>query len=229
MSDYDPNDPASMEQHGEGAGADGGGGDDEFDPSFIGSDGPKARNNGFLVLMALVVLGGGGVYFMKMRTSPQSAQASAEVKKANETIDKFLTDTGKNMESMREMLKGTEKVVQLFQNYSDVPQVKLEALKNNPFQSEGVQEGDPDADAKRLARESEKQKQAVIADAQKLKLQSVLANVRVPTCMINGKTYTVGNEIDFGFTVESMEPGSVTIKRGNYKLALTMSAGSLGK
>lgn len=226
MSDYDPNDPASMENQGDGGGA-GDGGADEFDPNFIG-DGPKARNNGFLVLMALVVLGGGGVYLMKMRAMPQAAQASAEVKKANETIDQFLNDSGKNMDSMKEMLKKTEKDVAAFLNYSNIAQVKLEDLKSNPFRTRIPTEADPDADKKKEEERKRKEKEAVIADAQKLKLQSVLANVRVPTCMINGKTYTVGNELEFGFTIEAMEPGSVTIKRGDYKLALSMSTGNLG-
>jgi hypothetical protein len=229
MSEFDPNDPNSVEQHGDGgAGHEGGAGGDEFDPNFVG-DGPKARNNGFLVLMALVVLGGGGVYLMKMRAVPQSAQASAEVKKANETIDKYLSDSGKNLNSMKDMLKGTEKVVEMFQNYSNVPQVKLESLKNNPFQADAVREADPNTEAARLAKAKEEEKRKLMEDAQKLKLQSVLANVRVPTCMINGKTYAIGNEIEFGFTVEAMEPGTVTIKRGNYKVALTMSAGNLNK
>jgi hypothetical protein len=227
MSEYDPNDPNSIPPaEGLGDGTEGGG--EEFDPNFIG-DGPKARNNGFLVLLALVVLGGAGVYLMKMRAVPKSAQASAEVKKANDTINQFLSDSGGNMNSMKEMLKKTEKDVAAFLNYQNIDQVKLEELKNNPFQAEAPREGDPGLAQRKEDERKRKEKEAVLADAQKLKLQSVLANVRVPTCMINGKTYTVGNEIDFGFTVESMEPGSVTIKRGNYKLALTMSAGSLGK
>jgi hypothetical protein len=230
MSEFDPNDPNSVEQHGDGgAGQEGGGaGGDEFDPNFVG-DGPKARNNGFLVLMALVVLGGGGVYLMKMRAVPSSAQASAEVTKANETIDRYLNDGGKNLSSMKDMLKGTEKVVQMFMNYSNVPQVKLDDLKNNPFQAEAAKESDPNAEATKAAKAREEEKRKLLEDAQKLKLQSVLANVRVPTCMINGKTYAIGNEIELGFTIESMEPGSVTIKRGNFKVALTMSSGNLNK
>ena len=227
MSDYDPNDPNSIPPEGqEGVGGEGGGGD-EFDPNFIG-DGPKHRNNGFLVLMALVVLGGGGVYLMKMRTSPQSAQASAEVKKANETIDKFLNESGKNMTAMKEMLKKTEKDVEAFLNYANIPQVSLDKLKNNPFQSEAPTEDDPNATEKEREKARAEARRKVLEDANKLKLQSVLANVRVPTCMINGKTYTIGNEIEHGFTIEAMEPNSVTIKRGDFKLALTMSTGSLG-
>lgn len=227
MSEYDPNDPNSVppaEGQGDG-GAEGGG--EEFDPNFVG-DGPKARNNGFLVLVALVALGGAGVYLMKMRAVPQSAQASAEVKKANDTINKFLSDSGGNMNSMKEMLKKTEKDVAAFLNYQNIPQVKLDQLKNNPFQIEAPKEGDPNREKTEDARRRAEEKRKVLEDAQKLKLQSVLANVRVPTCMINGKTYTIGNEIEFGFTIESMEPGSVMIKRGDYKLALSMSSGNLG-
>jgi hypothetical protein len=210
MSEHDTDLNGADQTGGEGAGdADG----------FI-MEQPKARNNGFLVLLALVVLGGAGVYVMKMRATPQAAKASAEVKKANETIDKFLSDSSKSGNSMKDLLKGTEKVVAMFLNYANTPQIKLDDLKANPFQATAE---DPEAEAKRAAALREKEKKAIAEEASNLRINSIFGSARVKTCIINNRAYTIGNEVE-GFVIEKIDAASVTVSKRGITLELTMSS-----
>src|SRR5437764_7434678 len=106
---------------------------EEMDGSFV-SDAPKGPSKGALGVLALLVAFGGALYFMYIRTGPQSANgATQEQVAAKTTIDEFLQNGGGSAKLMEQTLKDTEKVVQEFQANSVKNQVPLESLGTNPF------------------------------------------------------------------------------------------------
>src|SRR4051812_46504588 len=65
------------------------GGDGEF---VVTSEQKKPLNRTTLVLVGVIVLGGGLLYFMHLRTGPQAASAAAaQSATANATINQFLS------------------------------------------------------------------------------------------------------------------------------------------
>src|SRR4051812_33978796 len=64
----------------------------------------KPVNRSTLVVFGIIIAGLAGYYFMYVRTGPATAQASAEVAAADQTIQQFLTD-GERIKSMERMLR----------------------------------------------------------------------------------------------------------------------------
>src|SRR3954468_11396337 len=105
----------------------------------------KPVNRSTLVVFGIIIAGLAGYYFMYLRTGPATAQASAEVAAAEQTIQQFLTD-GERIKSMERMLRSTEKVVEQFKSYPSVTQIPLEDLKANPFKYLGSASDEPKGD-----------------------------------------------------------------------------------
>jgi hypothetical protein len=60
-----------------------------------------------------------------------------------------------------------------------------------------------------------------LRDAQRLRLQSVMSGAKGKTCLINGAMCRVGDKIE-GFTVESIGPGTATLRRGEHTFDITI-------
>src|ERR1041385_2717285 len=117
------------------------------------SDGGPGRTAGLMLVMFLII-GVGVIYFMRMKTGPKSASAaSVESVAAKETINKFLTDGGGDINPMKTLLKETEKVVEQFTAYPTLTQVQVEELTTNPFQYKQAKADD--GSAGRAAQEKE--------------------------------------------------------------------------
>jgi len=213
------------------AGPGGAGGDatldalNETDASFVtdqpGKKGPPSR--GTLMLAGLGVLLAGVIYFMYFRGGPSAASAAelAPAAGPDTTVKTFLADGEGHVKLMQQMLQNTDKVVQRFRTYPAQTQVPLTGLRTNPFRAlvpKAKPENESEAAAKR--RREEERDAAAVAVA-KLKLQSVLQGRSTQACMINGKMYQRGQEIDT-FTVEQINTGSVIVRTGSFRFELTM-------
>lgn len=181
----------------------------------------KSSNNLVMLLAALVIFGGGGLMFMRMKAGPAKAAANTEAATAKATINEFLTDGGKNLSAMRELLKNTEKLVQTFLNYPSTNQVKLEDLKTNPFRFSREKADDPNAAAQAELKRKEAEKEAIVKAAQQIQIQSTLVSGKMHTCMINSKMYTEGQQVD-SFLIEKITPEGIVVKRGEYRFELKM-------
>jgi hypothetical protein len=177
-----------------------------------------------LILVGLVMLGAGTIYFMRMKAGPATAAAATpEASTAQSTINEFLSDGGKNLKLMRDLLRNTEKVVQQFLNYPSTTQIGLDDLKTNPFRFAPPKKDDDEVARKKKEEEQarlQKEKTAIAAAVGQLKLQSIISGSR-PTCMIGNQVYAEGQEVD-GFTIEKIRPNGVVVKKATYRFELRM-------
>jgi len=195
---------------------------DEMDGAFV-SDAPKGPSKGALGVLALLLGFGAALYFMYIRTGPQSANgATQEQVAAKTTIDEFLQNGGGSAKLMEQTLKDTEKVVQEFQANSVKNQIPLESLGTNPFrlklpEPESKKEDDT---AARLREQMLAEKARIAKDANGLEIQSVMRGSN-SAVMVNNAMYHVGEKIG-DFTVDEIRARSVVVSQKGYKFELTM-------
>ena len=189
------------------------------DESFVATEPRKPVNRTTLVLFSIVLLGGGGLYLMYMRTGPKSAGAALQSAAASQTITQFLSNGNNNMRNMEQLLRNTQKIVQQFLAYPSINQVPLKQLQTNPFRFTAAKDGESasDADARK---KQEDEKVAVRHAADNLQIQSILHGTK-RACMINNTMFVEGQQID-GFTIEKINPSSVIVKNGSYRFELQM-------
>lgn len=214
MKEYDPRQTDMGEQE---AGMEDGGLPAELtedtEAAFV-AETPKANHSMAIMLLTLVIIGGGGVYFMRMKAGPGKAAAAplAEAVNAQKTITEFLTDGGRNLKTIRELLQSTEKVVERFKS-DPGRSAALHELKANPFQFAKPKGTDEEEQARLLAENKAKERKQVAQAAGALRLQSIISG-SVNTCMIDGKAYKEGDQVA-EFTIESIQTGSVVVRRGS--------------
>jgi hypothetical protein len=187
-----------------------------MDLAFVASENKPSHTTGLIVLLILVI-GGGSLYFMRWKSGPQTAVASAETTTATTTINEFLTDGDRSILAMREMLRNTEKVVQQFINYPGMKQIDVEDLQTNPFVF--LLPAERRQDQTRVAQDNERE--AAMRAVQALNLQSVMSSGETRTCMINNAAWTEGQEVQ-GFKIERINDASVIVRKGEYRFELRM-------
>src|SRR5215213_8600553 len=94
-----------------------------------GEEKKPGAGKGVLVLLGLVLVGGGGYFYMKQGP----ATADAATAQGPDTVTTFLNDGEKHVLMMKQMLNNSEKVVQRFRSYPERTQVPLKDLRANPF------------------------------------------------------------------------------------------------
>ena len=222
MADYDYN------QDGQQEAAEGQEGTQEvpLEEGFVEERSTASRNAGML-LAGFALLGAGVIYFMRLKTGPEKANAAVtkEVATADKTIKAFLDDK-ESMKKMNDLLHNTKKFVDVFKTHETKPQVKVDDLMSNPFQYAPPK---PDLTAEQLA-ELERQKAEEARKLAERKFLDSIANVKVgfiltgkkPSCMINQKMYTEGQELFDGITIQKISPGGITVARGEYKAEISV-------
>lgn len=189
---------------------------------FVTSVPAKQVSHGAIVMGLVLLACGAGTYFMYMRSGPRSAASEPEAAAAANTINQFLSSGSDNVREMKDLLASTERVVQKFLAYPGRAQIPVDKLQTNPFQlllpkppEQAAKQEDEDA-AKRL----EKARKVMLAEAQKLQLQSIIHGRR-KGALINNSLYTEGQEVD-GFKVDAINPRSVIVSHDEMKFELTM-------
>jgi hypothetical protein len=199
---------------------------DHADPSaeeteFVAEE-KKPTNQSALMLFAILIIGGAGIYVMYLRTSLRSANASpARVADAEATISDFMQGGTGSVSLLRKLLDGTANIVQQFKS-PQVAQVPLDDLKSNPFHM-ATAKAPTGADAEELARKKkEEQRIAVLKAVQSLRLQTVVVHSDHKACMINNTLYQEGDTVD-GFVLEHINSNSVIVKNGAFRFELRMT------
>ena len=217
MSDYNnENEDTSGQSQTEGGAEGGGGGEEgnEADMIFAPEASKPGRNAGML-MVAFVLIGVGVIYFMRARGGPASAQASAELAKADTEIKTFINDRDA-VRKMREMLDKTGEVVGKFGEYGETPQVPLDEIKKkgNPFNyvSPNAEPDDPDAPKKANLKKYNAAKKVFMEDIGSLRVQYLMVSATAKTAMINNKLVKENQEVE-GFLIESITPTHVVASK----------------
>ena len=224
MNNPDPNDPLAEGVPGEAPAA-----DESADAmgdgssAFMSGEEKKPQNKGALALLGLLLVGGGGYFYMKQ--APQTAVAA----NANDTrITEFLNNGEQHVQMMKQMLNNSDKVVQRFRAYPEKTQIPLDQLKNNPFRLKPASPDEPATkapDSKEGREEIERQERKAVATdaAKKLRLQSIFSSGATKACLMNGKLYRLGQEVE-GFKIEEIDPKHVIVSmfNGEFKFQLVI-------
>lgn len=196
-----------------------------LEDDLTSSDDSQPSRGPLALLMAILILGGGGLYFMHIKSKPDAASASSEAANAKTTINNFLSDGGKSLKQVKELLQNTEAVVENFTK-NESPQVKLEELKSNPFEVQKPKVAASNDDAATKARQAaiEREKAEITKQAEKLQLQSILYSPGRSSCMLSGQAYEAGDRVEGGFVLEAIEKTCIILKKGEYSFKLTMKS-----
>ncbi len=191
------------------------------DTDFVVDEPRNRLGSGTILLSALVLAAIGGTYFMYWRTGPQTAAAAVDPKAAaaHETINKFLSDGGKNIQQMQNMLKDTEKVVERFATYPATTQVPLEDLKTNPFRFAKPPELPTDEEAQKLRREE--MRALAASEAAQLTIASIVVSGNRKAAVVNGTMVGEGDTVG-DFVVEKIEAQSLVVRKDTFRFRLAM-------
>ena len=222
MNNPDPNDPLAEGVPGQPAAEESSDAMGDGGSAFMSGE-EKKSNKGALVLLGLLLLGGGGYFYMKQ--SPQTVEAASN--ETDDTINKFLSNGEQHVAMMKQMLNNSDKVVQRFRAYPEKTQVPLVGLKGNPFRIKPPGDDEPaktfDPKAGREETERAERKAAATDAAKKLRLQSIFSSGSTKACLMNGKLYRLGQEVD-GFKIEEIDPKHVIVSMfdGEFKFQLVI-------
>ena len=165
-----------------------------------------------LFIIGLICLG-----LMIKKSSPKAAVAKSstdtEEIRIKEAIEQLLKD--------KVEMDGTmDEIVNKFNRFSNVFQVKVSELVKNPFQLESLVENltnqDPQIDSKMIYEERIKQK------AKNLKLYSTMQSQKGVCCMINNEILYEGDKIE-DFIVKKIGNDNVQLEMQDVEIILKIS------
>lgn len=190
---------------------------------FVAST-PTPVSRGMIIILGLVVLGGGLLYFMSRKAGPAEATAAVEAQQADQTITKFLDNGEVSVRLMEQMLRDTEKVVQRFLNHNALKQVPLSDLQTNPFRMHAPTAAGSGAhhdDGGLEQRRREEERLAMLKAVEQLQLQSIMFGETRRACMINNTLYVEGQTVQ-GFTIEQIHPSKIVLRHREYRVEKTL-------
>ena len=219
-----------MQQDGAGADELGGAGAADLTSALAGGgdaqyvvDQRKSLGTGTFIMIGLVLACAGGTYLMYHRSNAKVAAAAPEQQQAEQTISQFLSPGNKdNVKQMRDLLDGTQKVVDQFMAETGRRQVPVDQLATNPFRLSALKPAvaSEEVSAATAARLRAEQERKVLEAAEALNLQTIMRGRR-KACMINNTMFTEGQQVD-GFTIEAINPQSVILVKGEYRVERKM-------
>lgn len=221
------------QQDGGASGADGsagaGGADDlsgvlgEQEVSFVSGE-KKPLQTGTLIMAGFLLCAGAGTYLMYKRSAPADTLPTPEAQAAQSTITAFLTNDKANAEKMRDLLENTEKAVEQFRASPGKKQIPVEELQTNPFSLDSEDDAERPVDANlsdvALKKREAEQRAATLKAAQALNLQFIVTGKK-KSCLINNVKYTEGQTVG-EFTIESISPNSVVVRKDDQRFELKM-------
>jgi hypothetical protein len=230
MSNEEYEQDAQSETEGEGAASEESFDSEEMgDGSFVSEEAKKPMSKSTLVMVVIIALAIGGMYFMHQRASATAAEPADT--KATQVIKQFMSEKEKNSAQMRKMIDETKAVVDQFLNYPNLKQIPLAELQSNPFRMMAPKDDAAETEAARLKKLKEDQarlsaeKAQIEKAAQSLNLQSIVTSGARKACMINNTLVMEGQSVQEGdkqFTVVKITSKQVTVKCGEHEFPLSM-------
>jgi preprotein translocase subunit SecG len=166
-----------------------------------------------LILMAVFVVGGLGIWMMIRRAVPAVAAAAPQTNEVAEIGTAIAQLNGMQSEVNNQMKSVTARLNHL----SEVGQIAVEDLRKNPFtreMSSGLTNAG-DATQKQFFEEQARR------NAAGLQLWTITASPRGVSCMINEKLLRKGDVVE-GFTIREIRAASVLVEQNGIVVELKM-------
>jgi preprotein translocase subunit SecG len=174
----------------------------------------KKLKQSTILLIALFVIGGIGVFLMVKKATPSQANA-AQAKDEQAEIESAIAQLNGMQSEMNSQMKS---VTGRLNHLSEVGQIEVKDLKKNPFMREAAS-----AD---LSADNPGQLQLLQAQAYKqaagYTLWSITASPKGDCCMINDTLLYTGDKIE-SFTVTQIGKETVKIERDGVSIELKMN------
>lgn len=231
MRDVEPegekDEAAQLQAELTGGGSAGDGAEDSSDQAadeteFVATGERKPINQTAMMLFAILAIGGAGLFMMYKRVAPQAAHAADPAAlQAQTTITEFMQKGSANVSLLRKLLDGTAEIIEQFKKKT-VIQVPLADLKSNPFRFAAPKAEQPVDGSAADRKRKEQEKLAIQGAVRGLQLQSLIVRGNRKACMINNTMYKEGEVVD-DFTVESITPEGVIVRKDAYRFRLQIS------
>lgn len=158
------------------------------------------------LLVILLVVGLGCIWYMTRSTSPQAAGAATDANTAD--IERAIVHiTGAKSEMFGKM----DDLVGKFNEFSDVPQVEVNELVKNPFELETIVTSDNVGEVQAVVVDHQAvQRQKAQEQADELRLLTIMESAGKSSCMIDGRFLSEGDSVG-DFTVGRIKSNSVKL------------------
>jgi hypothetical protein len=167
-----------------------------------------------MLLIALFVIGGIGVFLMVKKATPSQALAASSNDETLEIESAIAQLNGMQTEMNSQMRSVTGRLNHL----KEVGQIDVSDLKKNPFtRDESSGQIDPDNPAQQQLLQEQARRQAG-----GFTLWSITSTPKGPCCMINDTVVYQGDKVG-DFTVKQIGQESVTIERDGVSVELKMN------
>jgi hypothetical protein len=189
---------------------------------FVATGERKPVNQTAMMLFAILAIGGAGLFMMYRKVGPQSARAADPAAlKAQTTISQFMQKGSANVSLLSKLLGNTARIMDQIR-HNVVVQVPLSELHSNPFRFAAPKPEQPVDGSAADRKRKEQEKLAIQTAVRALQLQSLIVRGNRKACMINNTMYQEGELVD-EFTVESISPEGVVVRKDNYRFRLQIS------
>lgn len=183
-------------------------------------------SQGTLLILLVVVIAAGSIYAMRIGQGDLSAggvpsEVMTKIEAALARSKPSPASAGQPT-TMRASFRDTQSIVNMFNADVSNRQVPIEYVQKNPFALAGQTPAaelsqDNPADANRL-RDLQRKLQG---EFDRLQLQSVMANARIPVVVIDGQFYKTGQKVG-EFTITAIHDRGVDMEAQGMKFSLSM-------
>lgn len=185
----------------------------------------KRRRRGFdrttAGVVALVALGGAGLYYMHARTAAAVAMVAAADTKAAK-VDAMLTGGRDGLAALSRDVDTTRATIERFTTRDTIVLAAAGLTDRDPFvfQSlEPVATSTVVQSTNNVARDAAKAK--ALAAAQRLQLQSIMYGSARRSCLVDGKLYFEGQTLG-EFTLSRISQDAVLLQTGEFRFELRL-------
>ncbi|MCC7193072.1 MAG: hypothetical protein IT444_09870 [Phycisphaeraceae bacterium] len=195
----------------------------------------RSISHGTLLLLGVLIVASGGLYLMRFsQGNVNNANAKEVEAKIEQALAKLAQPAGlapddplaKN--NLNALFKDTNSIIAMFASDPSQRQVPIDYVKKNPFAMEQAREPEAAANQQTAApvRENGARKK-LAAEAQELKLQTVMKGRAGSIAVINGQFVQVGQKFQ-SFTIKSIEGMTVELEAAGeiFKLQMEEKPGS---
>lgn len=198
------------------------------DPLSSGTGEGRRLRSGSLLLVAVVAIAGGGLWFM--RSLSHVSSATGAVTDVEKSIEGFLSNRDSKGNAKVVGNRSEEEVLRVISESYSSKFVPLESVQRNPFILPGEQEskvvtpitGDEPADV--LARARTQRQKDIDSAASKLTIKSIIMSNN-PLANVSGMIVRVGDEIapegsDITFRIQAITSDAVTLVADDLALGM---------
>jgi hypothetical protein len=192
------------------------------DSSFVTTTSrEKSIKNGTIIFIAVFCVSLGCLWFMIKKTTPQAASAKTSSEDSMQIENAIAKVTG----TKAEFFQGIDNVVNKFNEFSNVLQVKVNELQKNPFEHQKYNSAAFSFEQEQMESAADRQqaiKNTLEHGVTGMQLLSIMKSLKGNNCMINDKMLSNGDTID-GWQVVKITDTSVELSAQGMQKTLKIS------